>query len=105
MRRSSGRRALAFAAFSVFAAACNDPPFIGTISRSQFWEYHDQVDEPLCPTLLSLLDEHTQLYASALGFRPDPGDPFRYYRFRDQETLAATYGSDVGGETFDDSVQ
>jgi len=34
-------------------------PFVGDVSHSQFWEYHDRVSETLCPTLLSLLDQHT----------------------------------------------
>jgi len=61
MRRSTGWPALAFIALLV-PPSCggSGAPFVGTISRSKFFEYHDEVDEPLCPTLLSLLDQHAE---------------------------------------------
>jgi hypothetical protein len=60
------------------------------VSRSQFWEYHDRVEEPLCPTLLSLLDRHTAALASRVGLDVDPARPFRYYKFRDLADLLGT---------------
>src|SRR5690242_19344003 len=63
MTRSTSRRAIAFVAL-LAAPACgggSSALFVGTVSRSQFFEYHDEVDEPLCPTLLSMLDQHVQL--------------------------------------------
>jgi len=93
------------AAAFLFAGACEGPPFVGTVSRSQFWEYHDQVDEPLCPTLLSLLDEHTRIFAPIVGFAPDPGNPFHYYKFRDENAFEDSYGGGAEGATFDSGVQ
>ena len=79
-------RLLEVAVLSIAAASCNgeSAPFEGEVSHSQFWEYHDQVGEPLCPTLLPLLDHHAQEISSVLGLPLHPGgSPFRYYKFRD----------------------
>jgi hypothetical protein len=77
---------LRVAVLSIAATSCNgeSAPFEGDVSHSQFWEYHDRVDEPLCRTLLSLLDRHAQEIAGDIGFTLLPGEsPFRYYKFRD----------------------
>jgi hypothetical protein len=67
-------------------ASCRDiaVPFVGGAeSRSQFFEYHDQVNEPLCPTLLSLLDQHAQQIGGKIGLTLTGSEPpFRYYKFR-----------------------
>jgi hypothetical protein len=89
----------------VTCAACgNDsgPPFVGTISRSQFFEYHDQVDETLCPTLLSQLDQHAQQIGGKVGFALGPGDaPLRYYKFRDENAFLDAHAclAEAGGCT------
>ena len=79
-------RLLAVGVLFIAAASCNgeSPPFEGNVSHSQFWEYHDRVGEPLCPTLLSLLDHHAQEIAGNIGVTLLPGESlFRYYKFRD----------------------
>ena len=80
-------------------------PFVGTVTRSQFWEYHDQVAEPLCPTLLSVLDDHTRSIGAKIGLSLEPGSPFRYYKFRDEETFAASHRERLEGETVGTAVQ
>jgi hypothetical protein len=77
----------------------NNGPFVGFVTRSQFFEYHDRVDEPLCPTLLSLLDEHAVRIGGKIGLVPDPNRPFRYYKFRDLTDFASNAGCglDAGG--------
>jgi hypothetical protein len=68
------------------ASSCDSEsaPFDGDVSHSQFWEYHDRVGEPLCPTLLSLLDQHAQEIGGTIGLTLDSREsPFRYYKFRD----------------------
>jgi hypothetical protein len=70
--------------------SCTDDPepFVGTLLRSQHWEYHDRVEEPLCGTLLSLLDRHTREIGSRIGLDLSaPAPPFRYYKFRDEADL------------------
>jgi hypothetical protein len=72
--------------------ACTDDPqpFEGTLLRSQYWEYHDHVSEPICPTLLAMLDQHTQVTGAELGLDlAQPTPPFRYYKFRDADDLKA----------------
>src|SRR5262245_47710699 len=71
---------------------CN-APFDGRVSRSQFFEYHDQVDEALCPTLLARLDQHAQLMGGKIGLSLDSGDPYRYYKFRDEAAFVAGAGA------------
>jgi len=71
--------------------ACNPDPFAGNVSQSQFFEYHDQVREPLCPTLLSALDRHAQMIGGKIGLQLDGSRPrFRYYKFRDQMAFAGS---------------
>jgi hypothetical protein len=80
------KRLLAVGVLSIVAASCygDSAPFEGDVSNSQFWEYHDRVGEPLCPTLLSLLDQNAQQITDSIGLTLHPGDsPFRYYKFRD----------------------
>jgi len=81
------------AALSCSAGGGDGGPFVGSVSRSQFFEYHSRVDEPLCPTLLSLLDQHAEKIGGKVGLRLDPANPFRYYRFRD----AADFKANAGG--------
>jgi len=79
MTRSTSRRALVVALLA--APACgggSSALFVGTVSRSQFFEYHDEVDEPLCPTLLSMLDQHVQQIGGKIGLQPDPANPIAY---------------------------
>ena len=51
----------------VSLASCNEP-FVGDVSHSQFFEYHDQVQETLCPTLLAKLDRYDVLVLDDLGY-------------------------------------
>ncbi len=101
LERVSTRRLVALALFPAFAAASCDasesPPFVGYISRSQYWEYHDEVAEPLCPDLLPLLDRHAEVVGGLVGLGPDPHHPFRYYRFHDLEAVAKACGVVAGG--------
>jgi hypothetical protein len=72
--------------------SCTDDtePFMGTLLRSQHWEYHDRVSEPLCGNLLALLDQHTLALGSKIGLDLAlPAPPFRYYKFRDEADLKA----------------
>jgi hypothetical protein len=71
------------------AASCSDAPFEGYVSRSRFFEYHTQVQEPLCPTLLAWLDRHAEVIGGKIGLALDPDDPYRYYKFRDAAAFAA----------------
>ena len=80
------------AASSSSCKAKGSGPFVGSVSRSQFFEYHDHVDEPLCPTLLSLLDAHAQQIGGKIGLQPDPARPFVYYKFRDIADLESSAG-------------
>ena len=73
----------------VACASCIEEPFVGTVSRSKYFEYHDEVKEPLCPTLLSLLDQHAERIGAKIGAAPDPADPYRFYKFRDLAALEA----------------
>jgi hypothetical protein len=79
-------------------------PFVGDVSRSEFWEYHDQVTESLCPALLPLLDQHARQMANTLGMALEPERPFRYYRFRDQPAAAKACGVPAGGCARDGDV-
>jgi hypothetical protein len=81
-------------------------PFVGSVSRSQYFEYHDQVDEPLCATLLSLLDDHAQRIGGKIGLVPDPERPFRYYRFREVAEFerSAPCSAESGGCASGDTV-
>jgi hypothetical protein len=76
------------------------------VSRSKLFEYHQRVDEPLCPTLLSRLDEHAVQIGGKLGLVPDPARPFLYYRFRDDQDLKSSgaCGLDVPGCAPGDAV-
>ena len=80
-------------------ASCDPPPqfafdslpFIGTIYRSQFFEYHTRDSQPLCPTLLALMDRHAKLIGAKLGFSLAPGDPLiPYYRFDNDADFQAS---------------
>ncbi len=84
------RRALLF---GLAAASCGDEPFVGDVSRSRYFEYHDQVTESLCPTLLADLDSHAQMIGSKVGLKLVDNDRYRYYKFRD----AAAFAQDTGG--------
>jgi hypothetical protein len=66
----------------------NDEPFVGFVSRSRYFEYHNRVDEPLCPTLLDRLDQHAQVIGGKIGLVPDASRKFRYYKFRDEADFA-----------------
>jgi hypothetical protein len=81
-------------AVSAGAVACiSDEPFVGWVNRSQFFEYHDEVEEPLCPTLLDMLDHHAQMIGGKVGLVLDANHPYRYYKFRD----AASFGAQSSG--------
>jgi hypothetical protein len=87
-------RILAAGVFVATATSCSGGatgPFVGQVSRSQFFEYHDEVDEPLCPSLLSMLDEHALQIGGKIGLTLEPGDArFRYYKFRDANAFLAS---------------
>jgi hypothetical protein len=78
------------ALLSLSAAACSRArePFAGRVTRSRFFEYHDQANEPLCPTLLALLDRHAQMIGGQLGLPLDGSDPYQYYKFLDLDAFA-----------------
>ena len=82
---------------SLQCKAGEDGPFVGFISRSEFFEYHNRVDEPLCPTLLSLLDEHALRIGGKIGLVPDPARPFRYYKFSDLADFKSHAGCGLDG--------
>jgi hypothetical protein len=107
MRRSVIRRATAFVAL-LAAPSCSGGggvPFVGTVSRSQFFEYHDRVDEPLCPTLLSMLDQNATQIGGKIGLRPDPSHPTLYFKFADFQDFAASSGCpESGGCSSPDAV-
>lgn len=67
-------------------AACTEP-FEGEVHNTRYFEYHEQTDDPVCPGLFDLLDEHAETIAKEIGIELDPDNPIRYYRFRDQEAL------------------
>jgi hypothetical protein len=90
--RSGSRRLVACLAFWPAAAlACcgSSEPFQGTVSRSQSFEYHDEIDEPLCGTLLEQLDLHARVIGGKVGFTPDQKSPIRFFRFRDEASFSA----------------
>ena len=94
---TTGPRFAAVAGTLLTLCSCGDgAPFVGHVSRSQFWEYHNQVEETLCPTLLSLLDQHAQAAGPMIGLPLDASSPFRYYKFRDERAFISSY--DVGGQ-------
>jgi len=78
--------------------------FEGQVSRSTFWEYHNRVDEPLCPTLLDLLDEHARAIGGKIGLTAEENRPLRYYRFEDQTDLASGCPVGATGCTQKDAV-
>lgn len=91
----------AFAAALLALSSCDDgPPFVGQVARSQFWEYHDQTAEPLCPSLLSLLDEHATIVGGTIALDLDPSRPFRYYKFSDEKAFKSS--QDADGKAFGD---
>jgi hypothetical protein len=92
-RRCSRAVGLSLLATALSCSAGDGGPFVGSVSRSQYFELHSRVDEPLCPTLLSLLDQHAEQIGGKVGLRLDPANPFRYYKFRD----AADFKSNAGG--------
>jgi hypothetical protein len=70
------------------------------VSHSQLFEYHDQINEPLCPTLLSELDQHARQVGGKIGLSLATGaPPFRYYKFHDYAAFAASRACppDAGG--------
>jgi len=101
MGTASGLGIVAGALLAV--CSCSDAaPFVGQVASSQLWEYHDEVAEPLCPTLLSVLDEHTLSTAPMIGLQLDAPRPFRYYKFAGDTAFASS--SDVGGQAVGDYV-
>jgi hypothetical protein len=99
MARARASEAIA----TTFLALCgcgDSAPFVGQVSRSQYWEYHDQGTGPLCDSLLSLLDEHAEIVGDRIGFAPDATKPFRYYKFSDEQAFTAS--TETGGEAFGD---
>jgi hypothetical protein len=74
--------------FLVAASTACDP-FVGDVSHSRFFEYHDQVHERLCPSLLAKLDLHAQMQGEKLGLTLDENHPYRYFKFRDNAAFAA----------------
>jgi hypothetical protein len=90
----SGLRIVGVVLLFPMMAVCKDHgkpgwQFEGHVSRSRFWEYHDRSDEPPCPTLLDLLDEHAQTVGGKIGLTVEESRPLHYYRFKDQADLAS----------------
>jgi len=82
-------------------------PFEGSVSRSQYFEYHDRVQESLCPSLLSLLDQHAVRTADLAGLSLVPSSsPVRYYKFRDTADYKSSQGvpPESGGCAFPDAL-
>jgi hypothetical protein len=100
MARRSRSGLLAATALATLASCGDGAPFVGYVSRSDFYEYHDQVDEPLCPSLMSLLDQHARLVGGEIGLGDASARPFRYYKFSDAQALYASY--EAGGKAFGD---
>jgi hypothetical protein len=73
----------------VFCQCHKHEPFIGHVSRSAYFEYHEHADTVLCPTLLSRLDEHARLIGGKLGLAGSLAEPFRYYHFIDASDFAS----------------
>ena len=80
-------------------------PFVGDVTRSKYFEYHDQVNGSLCPGLLSLLDRHAEIVGGVIGVssNPDAPPPFRYYRFQDLESYQRSFPGS-GGESIGSSI-
>jgi hypothetical protein len=91
MGRTTVSRVACLAILLATAPACHgsNEPFQGTVSRSQSFEYHDEITEPLCGTLLDQLDLHARVIGGKVGFTPDPQDPIRFFRFRDEASFFA----------------
>lgn len=86
--------------------ACHDEPvpFTGQVSRSSYFEYHEQTSEALCPGLLPLLDKHAEMIGGLLGVPLVAGEPlFRYYRYRDIEAYGEAF-PESGGKTSGTSI-
>ncbi|MEO8902726.1 MAG: hypothetical protein ABI488_11910 [Polyangiaceae bacterium] len=69
--------------------ACTPEPFVGRVSHSRYFEYHDREAQPLCPELLPTLDEHAEKVGSTVGFQAGAAGVVRYYKFRDFAELKA----------------
>jgi len=84
---------------SSIVAACEDAPaaFVGDVTRSQYFEYHDQVNESLCPGLLSFLDKHAEMIGGLVGLSLNPdARPFRYYRYESLEGYIEDFPGSCG---------
>jgi len=102
-----GRLAHVLVVVSLATVACHEEapaPFVGDVSRSQYFEYHDQVNESLCPDLLSLLDKHAEMIGGLVGLSLNPdAPPFRYYRYESLEGYIEDFPGS-GGLCIGDSV-
>jgi hypothetical protein len=105
--RRARPQAVAAALLLATVVACNGKQtwrFEGHVSRSTFWEYHDQSAEVLCPTLLDLLDEHARTVGGKLGLTLDQSRPLRYYRFEVESGHISACGEGVSGCAVEDAV-
>lgn len=102
-----GCRAVAWLLVASVSCGGGDP-FVGDVSRSRYFEYHDQVTEPLCPILLDRLDQHEEMIGGKIGLNPDAHNPYRYFKFRDLAALTAAgsraCGAHSGGCSFGNSL-
>ena len=55
--------------------ACTPEPFVGRVSHSRYFEYHDREAQPLCPELLPALDAHAEAVGPIVGFQPGTTTP------------------------------
>jgi hypothetical protein len=105
---SRKQKSIVIPALLFLCAACDDHStdwrFEGQVSRSSFWEYHDSFDEPLCPTLLEMLDEHTRVVGGKIGLEVEESRPLRYYRFKDEAGVASGCPAEVAACAAGDSV-
>ena len=91
---------------SLATVGCTDEvvPFVGDVSRSKYFEYHDQSNETLCPDLLSFLDKHVEIMGGLIGMSLNPdATNFRYYRFQDFTSYHETF-SNSGGVSIGSSL-
>ncbi len=84
---------------SASSLACTPEPFVGRVSHSRYFEYHDREAQPLCPELLPALDANAEAVGPIVGFQPGTGDAIHYYKFRDLNELQANgdCGPGAGG--------
>jgi hypothetical protein len=89
MRLCLGLRFLAIGVAAALLSCSDHRPFVGRVSYSKYFEYHDEETGPLCPGLLDLIDRHAEVIGGKIGTPLDPGgNRWRYYRFPNAQAFA-----------------